>query len=281
MDDGAVGGLLRTWRARRGKSQLALSLDAGVSQKHVSFVESGRSHASRQMLLDLAQALDMPLRERNVLLAAGGFAPVFTETPLDGTMMAMVTRALRRMLAQQEPFPALVLDRHWNVVMTNEAAPRFFSLFADLASRPLPRNLLHVVFDPTGLRPALENWDELAPALLARVRREAPGGVIDPGTQALLDALARYPKSAAATRPPPPAAVELPMVPMAFRLGGQVLRYFSLVTTVGTPRAVSAQELRIECLFPADDATEVAHARLMIADHGDAEAVRSATPGAL
>src|SRR6201992_1467845 len=143
-----AGVLLRQWRDIRGKTQLDLSIDAGVSQKHISFVESGRSTPSRQMLLDLAQALDMPLRERNALLVAGGYAPLYSDARLDAPAMARITTVLQRMLRQHEPYPAIVMDRAWNVLLTNDAAPRFFNCFIDLAARPAPRNLLHLMFDP-------------------------------------------------------------------------------------------------------------------------------------
>jgi transcriptional regulator with XRE-family HTH domain len=148
-----AGVLLRQWRDVRGKTQQDLSFDAGASQKHISFVESGRSIPSRQMLLDLAQALDVPLRERNELLMAAGYAPLYSDQALDAPLMNSISRALQRMLRQHEPFPAIVMDRHWNVLMTNDAAPRLFNCFIDMAAWPSPRNLLHLMFDPGGMCP--------------------------------------------------------------------------------------------------------------------------------
>src|ERR1700723_1810646 len=145
-----LGEMLRYWRHERGKSQLDLSLDTGISQRHLSFVESGRSAPSRDFLSIVSDALNIPLRERNVLLLASGFAPQFSEQRIDAEQMAMVTRAIDRMLRQHEPHPALVLDRYWNVIRTNEAAPRFFGSFVDLEKRPKPRNLLDLMFDPAG-----------------------------------------------------------------------------------------------------------------------------------
>src|ERR1700734_4103721 len=127
-----AGTLLRQWRDLRGKTQMDLSFDAGVSQKHISFVESGRSVPSRQMLIDLAQALDVPLRERNMLLMAAGYAPLYSDQALDAPVMNSISKALRRMLLQHEPFPAIVMDRYWNVLMTNEAAPLLFNCFVDM-----------------------------------------------------------------------------------------------------------------------------------------------------
>src|SRR5215468_2664832 len=179
-----AGVLLRQWRDVRGKTQLDLSFDAGVSQKHISFVESGRSVPSRQMLLDLAQALDVPLRERNELLMAAGYAPLYSDQALNAPLMNSIGKALQRMLRQHEPFPAIVMDRHWNVVMNNDAAPQLFGCFIDLAKWPKPRNLLHLMFDPSGLRPFVANWPETARGLIARVSREALGRVLDKGTEA-------------------------------------------------------------------------------------------------
>lgn len=257
-----AGLLLRQWRDARGKSQLDLSFDAGVSQKHISFVESGRSTPSRQMLLDLAQALDIPLRERNALLLAAGYAPVYADGALDGPAMASIHKALQRMLRQHEPFPAIVMDRYWNVLMTNDAAPRLFNRFIDLDARPRPRNLLHLMFDPAGMRPFIANWPEAGRSLLARVHREALGSVIDAATRTLLDELSRYPGVMSEWRAPTPGTT-LPMIPLAFAKGGVSLNYFSMVTTVGTPQTIAAEELRLECLFPADEATEEGHVRFL------------------
>ena len=265
LTDGSAsspGRLLRQWRDLRGKSQLDLSFDAGVSQKHISFIESGRSTPSRQMLLDLAQALDVPLRERNVLLTAAGYAPVYADTPVDGPIMAAIEAALRRMLRQHEPFPALVMDRHWNVLLANEAAPRFFGRFINMAARPGKRNLLHLIFDPAGMRPFVADWPQTARSLLARVHREAIGKVIDAGTRTLLDELSHYPDVDMTWSAVMPES-HLPMIPLSFIKGGTRLNYFSMITTVGTPQTIAAEELRVECLFPADPATEDAHERFM------------------
>lgn len=257
-----AGILLRQWRDVRGKTQLDLSFDAGVSQKHISFVESGRSTPSRQMLLDLAQALDVPLRERNELLIAAGYAPLYSGHALDAPVMNSISKALQRMLRQHEPFPAIVMDRHWNVLMTNDAAPDLFNCFVDLAAWPRPRNLLHLIFDPKGLRPFVANWPETARGLLARVHREALGHFIDDKTKALLAELSQYPGVKAEWRAPSPSSV-LPVIPLSLTKDGVTLNYFSLITTVGTPQTVTAEELRLECMFPADDKTEAEHGRFV------------------
>ncbi len=253
-----LGALLRRWRGLRGKSQLDLSFDTGISQRHISFVESGRSAPSRHKLMDIAQALDIPLRERNTLLLAAGYAPIYPEGAWDAPEMQSVAKALKRILRQHEPFPAVVMDRHWNVLMANKAAPCFFGLFIDLEARTNPRNLLHLMFDPNGMRPFVANWEGVAESLLGRVYREAVGRVVDEETRNLLAALLAYPDVKTAWQVPT-ATSAMPIVPLSFIRDGVVLNYFSMVTTVGTPQTVAAQELRIECMFPADDATELHH----------------------
>ena len=242
-----LGELLRYWRQERGKSQLDLSLDTGISQRHLSFVESGRSTPSRDFLSIVSDALNIPLRERNVLLLASGFAPQFSEQLIDAEQMAIVMRAIDQMLRQHEPHPALVLDRYWNVIRTNEAAPRFFGSFVDLEKRPKPRNLLDLMFDPTGMRPFVEEWEKVAGGLLQRVRREAVGQVLDAKLQELLKRLRQYPGVAGLKSP---FAPQSPVLPITFRRGDERFSYFSLITTVGTPQCITAQELRVECMFP-------------------------------
>jgi transcriptional regulator with XRE-family HTH domain len=262
-----LGDLLRYWRDARGVSQLDLSLEAGVSQRQISFIESGRSVPGRETLLTLAQTLEVPLRERNALLLAAGYAPVYSEAPWNVQEMHGVIRALERVVRQHEPFPAIVMDRHWNVLMTNDAAPRFFDCFIDMASRKSPRNMLHLIFDPQGMRPFVADWDTTSRSLLQRVHRESVGHVIDAGTRNLLDELLAYPDVPRdwKTYHGPATAATMPVIPLGFISEGAVLRYFSMVTTVGTPQNVAAQELRLECMFPADDETEARHRQLLAA----------------
>jgi hypothetical protein len=179
--------------------------------------------------------------------------------------MQTVTRAIERILRQHEPFPAVVMDRYWNVLMTNEAAPRFFGCFIDMEAREGPRNLLHLMFDPQAMRPFVVDWEEVAKSLIQRVYRESVGRVIDEKTKELLAALLAYPgvktewqsPKAHSTAPLPP------VIPYSFIKQDRVLNYFSMVTTIGSPTVVAAQELRIECMFPTDEATETQHAALM------------------
>ncbi|MBN3764098.1 helix-turn-helix transcriptional regulator [Burkholderia sp. Ac-20365] len=265
---GELGNLLRYWRDARGVSQLDLSLDAGISQRQISFIESGRSVPGRETLLTLAQALDVPLRERNALLLAAGYAPMYSEAPWNAQEMHGVIRALERVVRQHEPFPAIVMDRHWNVLMTNDAAPRFFNCFFDMTSRQGPRNMLHLMFDPQGIRPYVADWDNVARSLLQRVHRESVGRVIDDGTARLIDELLAYPdvprdwKTAHLLS----ASPAMPVIPIGFVSGVDVLRYFSMVTSVGAPQNIAAQELRLECMFPIDDATQARHLQLLEAN---------------
>jgi transcriptional regulator with XRE-family HTH domain len=271
-----LGALLRHWRDVRGKSQFELSLDTGVSQRHISFIESGRSVPGRQTLLDIAQALDIPLRERNTVLLAAGYAPMYSEGAWNAAEMQTITGALGRILKQHEPFPALVMDRYWNVLMANDAAPRFFNGFIDMAAREGPRNMLHLIFDPNGMRPFIADWESVAKSLIQRVYRETVGRVIDEKTRELLAALLAYPDVKAEWKSPKvlgamPVTSSMPVIPLSFMKDGKVLNYFSMVTTVGTPQSVAAQELRIESLFPADEVTERHHATMV----SDVEAARS------
>jgi transcriptional regulator with XRE-family HTH domain len=262
-----LGNLLRYWRDVRGLSQLDLSFEAGVSQRQISFIESGRSVPGRDTLLTLAQTLDVPLRERNALLLAAGYAPVYSEAPWNAQDMHSVVRALERVVRQHEPFPAIVMDRHWNVLMTNDAAPRFFNCFIDMASREGPRNMLHLIFDPQGMRPFVDDWHNVSQSLLQRVYRESVGHVIDGSTRGLLDELLAYPDVPRdwKTHHAASATPAMPFVPLGFISEGVVLRYFSMVTNIGAPQNVAAQELRLECMFPADDATEARHQQLLAA----------------
>jgi transcriptional regulator with XRE-family HTH domain len=259
-----LGDLLKQWRGVRGRSQLDISVDTGISQRQISFIESGRSVPSRSTLMGIAQALEIPLRERNALLLAAGYAPLYSEAAWNSGEMQGIGKALGRMLAQHEPYPAIVMDRYWNVLRTNDAAPRFFDCFIDMSARPSPRNLLHLMFDPKGMRPFIADWEELAKTLIQRVHREAVGHIVDQKTRDLVTELLAYPDVQSEWRAPERLSA-LPMIPIGFVKDGAVMNYFSLITTVGAPQAIAAQELRVECMYPADDETEALHAKLLSA----------------
>jgi transcriptional regulator with XRE-family HTH domain len=257
-----LGELLKHWRGARGRSQLDISADAGISQRQISFIESGRSIPTRSTLIGIARVLEIPLRERNALLLAAGYAPLYSEAAWNSDEMKRVTGALERMLARHEPYPAIVMDRYWNVLLTNDAAPRFFNCFVDMSARPPPRNMLHLLFDPQGMRPFIADWGVLAKALIQRVRREAVGHIVDQKTNDLVTDLLKYPDVQPDWRATEKSSM-LPMIPLSFIRDGALLNYFSMVTTVGAPQAVASQELRVECMYPADDETEILHAKLL------------------
>ncbi len=251
-----VGALLQYWRKARRLSQLDLATQADVSARHLCFVETGRAKPSREMVLVLAESLNVPLRERNALLLAAGFAPVFEETPLDAPTMATVRAALDAILRHQEPFPAVVMNRGWDIVLANAAATRLFSFLLDGASPPGPANVIRLMFDPGGLRPTVRNWPAVARALLQRVQREVVCGVRDPNTSRLLDEVLAYPDVPELLRIVEVERLVIPVIPVSFFKGDLELDFFSTVTTLGTPQDITLQELRIESFFPASANTE-------------------------
>lgn len=255
-----VGSLMAYWRNQRRMSQLALATEAEVSPRHVSFIESGRSNPSRDMVLLLASVLDVPLRERNRLLAAAGFAPVYQQSPMEAPQLAVVKQALDAILAQHRPFPAVVLDRGWNIVKANDAGERFFAFLLAGQAPPAPANVLRLIFHPQGLRPHITNWEEVAEGLIQRVHREAVGQIVDDELRALVNEVLAYPGVPAHWRRPDLGASMLPIIPVCFEREGRRFVYFSTVTTLGTPVDVTAQETRIECFFPVDDETRAAAA---------------------
>lgn len=255
-----VGPLLRRWREARHLSQLALALEADVSARHLSFLETGRAMPSRAMLLKLAEVLDVPLRERNVLLESAGFAASFQETRLDDPRMRHVLRAIELILGQHEPRSAIAFDRRWDLVMVNAA---FVDLLARVMDdpprdlRPLtlttpPRpNLLHLLFRPDGMRRYHVNWETIARSMLNDVHR-ALVRTRDPALERLLADLLAYPRVPSSWREPDldlPAAVALPF---EMNLDGRIARFFSTITTLGKPQDVTLDELHIETFFPAD-----------------------------
>lgn len=253
----SFGALLRHWREGRALSQGRLGERAEVSTRHLSFLENGRSSPSREMVLVLANALDLPLRERNTLLATAGFAPVYRESELGSPAMASVRRALDHVLERQEPYGAAVLDRGWNVLRMNAGATRMLGYWLDPAQTPpiVLQNVQHAVFHPQGLRPWLVNWEAVASALLMRLYRES----LEPGSdeaRELLEDLLGYPDVPRSWASLGAAAPQEVLLPVHLRRGDLEVRLFTMLTTLGTPLDITAQELRIESYFPADEATE-------------------------
>jgi transcriptional regulator with XRE-family HTH domain len=236
-------------------SQLDLAVAASTTPRYMSFLETGRAQASREMVLRLAVALDVPLRDRNGLLIAAGFAPIYPEHGVDHPAVERVMAALDRVLERHEPYPAVVMDRRWDIVRVNAGAAR---LFTDLCSPdpvPEPANVLRLMLEPGPVRAAVENWEDVAPALLERARREAVGGVMDTATAELVQRLRTGADAAVFDAAPRSIAPLIPVVDVQFAHGGTTLRWFSIISTIGTPVDVTAQELRLEAFFPSDDET--------------------------
>lgn len=251
----AIGPLLQYWRKARQMSQLALAHEADVSPRHVCFLETGRVKPSREMVLLLADALKVPLRERNGLLLAAGFAPLFRESNLNDPHLEPVRTAIDAILAQQEPFPAVVMNRRWDVILTNQAARRFFGWLLAGSDEAPPTNILRLMFDPRWIRPYVANWDAVAETLLRRVHREAVGGILDEGVAAIMEEILSYPDVPRRWRSPDLITPLVPVIPVRFAKGEHAFNFFSTVTVIGTAQDVTLQELRIECFFPADAAT--------------------------
>ena len=243
-----VGTLLREWRQRRRLTQMDLALEAEVSPRHLSFVETGRAQPSREMLLRLSEQLDVPLRERNALLVSAGFAPMYRERPLGDAALEAARQAVELVLAAQKPFPAFALDRHWNIVATNHAMPQLFAGIADELRGP-PMNALRVSLHPQGLAPRIANLAEWRAHLLSRLRRQV-GLTADPALRQLLEECAAYPGGEA-----PAVEPHGVLVPLRLHAPGGTLSFFSTTTVFGTPVDVTLSELAIEMFFPADEAT--------------------------
>lgn len=245
-------------------SQLALAIDAEVSTRHLSFIETGRAQPSRDMVLLLARVLEIPPRARNELLTAAGYAPMYRETRLDAPEMAEVRRALSFMLQQQEPYPALVVDGHWNILLMNDGARRLMSLFLDAAelSAVGPPNAIRLTYHPRGLRPYIVNWEATAAALIQWLHRDLLRGIGDAETRRLLDELLSYPDVPRQWRMLDVDASGGPFLAVELAKGDIRLKFFSMLTTLGVPHDITLQELRVECFFPADSPSEELMRRL-------------------
>ena len=247
-------------------SQLGLALDAEISTRHLSFLETGRAVPSRDMLLLLARVLEVPPRGRNELLTAAGYAPMYRETALDAPEMGQVQRALGFMLRQQEPYPAMVLDRHWNILMTNEAMSRVMSLFLDptaveAAGAP---NAIRLSCHPQGLRPFIVNWEATAMAFIQWLHRDLLR-TDDAETRRLLDELLAYPDVPRQWRTLDLDASTVPFLAIELCRDEVRFSFFTTLASLGTPYDITLHELRIECFFPADETTDEALRRLVAA----------------
>lgn len=242
-------------------SQLDLALEAGISSRHLSCVETGKAQASRETIARLADALDMPLRERNSLLLAAGYAPRFSENTLTTPELGPMRQAIELILRHQEPYPAFVINRRWDVLMVNQAAMRVNQLLMHgRASRHT--NLLHQVFDPQDFRPVIINWAEAAEKFIGRLHQEIAAAPSDPTARRLLDEVLRYPDVPAHWRLRDVDGEAAPVFTLVFRSSEGEMRFFETITTFAGPRDVTLDEVRIECSFPADDHTAAVCAKL-------------------
>jgi transcriptional regulator with XRE-family HTH domain len=246
--------MLREWREDRRRSQLDLAIDVGVSTRHLSFVETGKSKPSPELVLALAEHLDVPFRERNSMLLAAGYAPRYPQTPLDGAAMASVRAALGGLIRAHDPYPAVVVDRGWDVVMTNTGAQGFLDGVAAHLLQP-PINSYRVTLHPEGMAPRIDNFAEWAHDLLATLDRQV-AATRDPRLRDLLAEVSTYPNVAELggswrTRSETPTVV----VPLKLRVGDLTQSWFSTNTTIGTPVDITLEELHVELFHPADEAT--------------------------
>jgi transcriptional regulator with XRE-family HTH domain len=257
-----VGDHLREWRRRRRMSQLDLAVDAEISTRHLSFVESGRSQPSREMLLHLAERLEVPLRERNLLMVSAGYAPVFAERPIGDPALASARKAIELVLKGHEPFPALAVDRHWTLVDANGAVTPLLA-GADPSLLAPPVNVLRLSLHPSGLAPRIANLPEWRAHLFERLRKQIEISA-DPVLVALLKELRALPAPGPLRRPPPPVNPDYAgvVVPLQLATDAGVLSFLSTTTVFGTPVDVTLSEIALESFFPADRATAGALQRL-------------------
>lgn len=256
------GFLLKSWRQRRGLSQLAFAESCGASQRHISFLESGRSQPSRQMVLQLAASLDVPLHERNGLLSAAGYAPLFREAALDHPDSRFVRQAIELLLAKQEPYPAALIDSRWNQLQTNQAGTRFSRFLLDTPAPPETldaagnANLIKMLMHPQGVRPFVPNWQSIAAFLIQRLKLDAMRVGGDARTDQLFAELATFPGVPEVLPTLGASQLDSPVLMTHFRKGEVELRFFTTLTTLGAPLDAGLEQLRLESYFPADDATE-------------------------
>lgn len=255
------GVLLRQWRAARRISQETLALDADISTRHLSCVETGRAQPSLEMVLRLAEALEIPLRERNTLLQAAGYAPRYRLTSLDAPEMEGARQAVDLLLQQMEPYPGIVVDRYWNTLRMNAGTKHFFARFP-ICDSVKPHNGVRFVFHPKALRPFIENWEIVAARIIQRVHREVAANPSDQTMRSFLEELLSYPAVPSRWRVLDLADSPPPFLTINYKWNNATLRLLGTVTTFGTAQDVALQEMRIESFFPADEATRAA---LMVA----------------
>jgi transcriptional regulator with XRE-family HTH domain len=260
--------MLKKWRKQRRVSQLDFSLDAGISQKHLSFLESGRSKPSREMVMTISEALELPLRERNQLLHSAGFAQVYKQRALDNDEMSMVQDALQMSLKHHEPYPAIVADRNWNLLMANDASLRLVGLVGEVeevwqkVDPSGDKNVYRMTFSEHGMRPFISNWDEMATHMMQRLQRELSADPENDYLAALHKEIAsdfHYEDKIGLLGNLTPIA---PILPMHMTVNGVTLKTFSMISSFGTAQDITAEEIKVETFFPADEFTKVFFQRL-------------------
>jgi transcriptional regulator with XRE-family HTH domain len=254
---GLFPAVLKYWRGLRGLSQLDLALSADVSARHVSFLETGRSAPSREMVLRLAAALQVPLRHQNEMLSAAEFEPHFDEPDVDGELPPPIAQALERMMAQHEPFPLAVMNSRYDLLRTNAGAQRLLSRFmADMTNQSMPINACRLLFDPNGARPFVRDWERVARQLLARLHREALAQPQDRLLAELVEELASYPDVPKDWAQPDFSLAVDPVFTLRLERDGQRLSFLTTLTVFSAPQNVTLEELRIESYYPLDEETE-------------------------
>lgn len=254
------GSVLKQWRQHRRMSQMALSGESGISQRHISFLENDRSHPTRPTVLALADCLDVPLRERNALLQAAGFAAAYPET-LEDSQASVFQTALQALLDHHEPYPAIVLDGHWNMTMANGGVLRFFGEFVDpmtwLADIGSPERfqIARLVLHEAGLAPHIENWDELVASFLQRARRDLLANPENPHLPAFIDEILSHPRANRRWRTPEWRRPPAPAINLIMRAGDARLSLFTMLAHFGAPQNIALEELSVESFYPADEAT--------------------------
>jgi transcriptional regulator with XRE-family HTH domain len=248
-----IGDLLREWRQRRRLSQLTLACDAEISTRHLSFIETGRSQPSREMVLHLSEQLAIPMRDRNILLVAAGYAPIFPERSLDDPALQSVRKAIDLVLESQKPYPAFALDRHWTIAASNGALPEVYVGVAPHLMQP-PINALRLTLHPDGLAPRIANLSEWRQHSLARLRRQIDV-TADPVLLELLRELSQYSGPGGKNHLAVPTEEPAVAIPFCIRTERGLLTFFTTTTMFGSPVDITLSELAVECFYPADAAT--------------------------
>ena len=254
------GSLLKDWRTHRRVSQLRLATDSGISQRHISFLETGRSNPSRAMVLALASSLDIPLRERNTLLQTAGYSAIYSEEGLNEASIAVFRDALQATLDHQEPYPAMVLDGRWNLVMANQGAFRFFGLFidvpqvlADIGAQEF--QMARLTMSDQGLKPFITNWQELAYTFLQRARKALLVNPRDPGLPVLIEEIVSHPEAPQSWQEPDWSSPPAPAINMILEKDGERFELFTMMAHFGAAQQITLEELSMELFYPADSAT--------------------------